>query len=90
MFELGAAFDKQKSFAEAEAAFRQLHRQGAGERARAELPRLHARRSGRTLDESVALLKRALKIEPENGSYLDSLGWAYYKAGKLDLARRAI
>ena len=32
------------------------------------------------------LIKRALEIEPDNGSYLDSLGWAYFKSGKLDLA----
>jgi tetratricopeptide (TPR) repeat protein len=25
-------------------------------------------------------------MEPDNGSYLDSLGWAYYKSDKLDLA----
>jgi Tfp pilus assembly protein PilF len=31
-------------------------------------------------------LKKALQAEPENGSFLDSLGWAYFKAGKLDLA----
>ena len=31
-------------------------------------------------------MKKALEIEPDNGSYLDSLGWAYFKADKLDLA----
>src|SRR6202011_1719818 len=41
---------------------------------------------GERLDESVRVLKRALELEPENGSFLDSLGWAYYKADKLDLA----
>ena len=41
---------------------------------------------GERLDESVGYLKKALQIEPENGSYLDSLGWAYFKADKLDLA----
>ncbi len=41
---------------------------------------------GERLDESVELIKRALKFEPDNGSYLDSLGWAYFKGGKLDLA----
>jgi tetratricopeptide (TPR) repeat protein len=25
-------------------------------------------------------------IDPDNGSYLDSIGWAYFKDGKLDLA----
>jgi Flp pilus assembly protein TadD len=41
---------------------------------------------GERLDESVNYVKKALEIEPDNGSYLDSLGWAYYKADKLELA----
>jgi tetratricopeptide (TPR) repeat protein len=41
---------------------------------------------GERLDESVTYLKKALEIDPDNGSYLDSLGWAYYKGNKLDLA----
>jgi Tfp pilus assembly protein PilF len=41
---------------------------------------------GERLDESVTVVTQALQIEPENGSYLDSLGWAYFKAQKLDLA----
>jgi tetratricopeptide (TPR) repeat protein len=38
---------------------------------------------GVRLDEAVALVKRALEEEPNNGSYLDSLGWAYFKQNKL-------
>ena len=38
------------------------------------------------LDEAVSLLQRALKVEPSNPSYLDSLGWAYFQQGKIDLA----
>ena len=41
---------------------------------------------GERLDEAVGFLKRALTIEPGNPSYLDSLGWAYFQQGKLDLA----
>ncbi len=41
---------------------------------------------GQRLDEAVELVQRALKLEPENPSFLDSLGWAYFKQGKLDLA----
>jgi len=41
---------------------------------------------GVRLEESVELVKQALEIEPYNGAYLDSLGWAYYQQGKLDLA----
>jgi tetratricopeptide (TPR) repeat protein len=41
---------------------------------------------GERLDEAVTLLQRALKVEPNNPSYLDSLGWAYFQQGRLDLA----
>ena len=41
---------------------------------------------GERLDEAVDLLLRALKVAPGNSSYLDSLGWAYFKQGKLELA----
>jgi tetratricopeptide (TPR) repeat protein len=41
---------------------------------------------GERLDEAVTLLKRALTIEPGNPSYLDSLGWAYFQQGRIDLA----
>jgi tetratricopeptide (TPR) repeat protein len=41
---------------------------------------------GQRLDEAVDLVQRALKIEPANPAFLDSLGWAYFRQGKLDLA----
>jgi Flp pilus assembly protein TadD len=41
---------------------------------------------GEKLDEAVALVERALTIEPGNPSYLDSLGWAYFQQGRLELA----
>lgn len=46
---------------------------------------LWADRSER-LDEAVELIERALDIDPENGAYLDSLGWAYFRKGELDRA----
>jgi tetratricopeptide (TPR) repeat protein len=41
---------------------------------------------GVKLDESLGYIKQALALEPTNGSYLDSLGWVYFKLGKYDLA----
>ena len=38
------------------------------------------------LEESVALIQRALELDPYNGAYLDSLGWAYFRLGRLDQA----
>jgi tetratricopeptide (TPR) repeat protein len=86
VFELGAVFDKQKDFAKAEETFRQvLSKEPDNAGALNYLGYMLADR-GERLDESVGYLKKALEIEPGNGSFLDSLGWAYFKAGKLDLA----
>ena len=85
-FELGTVFDKQKKFPEAESAFRMvLSSDPENAIALNYLGYMLAER-GERLDESVNYLKKALQIEPENPSYLDSLGWAYFKADKLDLA----
>jgi tetratricopeptide (TPR) repeat protein len=85
-FELGAVFDKQKRYADAEAAFhRVLAREPDNAAALNYLGYMLAER-GERLDESVRYLKKALEIDPDNGSFLDSLGWAYYKADKLELA----
>jgi tetratricopeptide (TPR) repeat protein len=45
---------------------------------------------GQRIDESIALIKRALAVEPFNGAYLDSLGWAYFKSNRLDLAEEPL
>ncbi len=37
---------------------------------------------GIRLDEAQALVERALKEEPYNGGYLDSLGWIYFKENR--------
>ena len=34
---------------------------------------------GKNLDEAINLIRKALEAEPDNGAYIDSLGWAYYK-----------
>jgi tetratricopeptide (TPR) repeat protein len=38
------------------------------------------------LEEAEEMIKRALQIEPNNGSYLDSLGWLEFRQGKYDQA----
>jgi len=45
---------------------------------------------GVKLDESLNYIKQALSFEPNNGAYLDSLGWAYFKLGKYDLAEETL
>jgi tetratricopeptide (TPR) repeat protein len=38
------------------------------------------------LEEALSYIKRAVDLDPANGAYLDSLGWAYFRLGKYDLA----
>lgn len=46
------------------------------------------------LDEAVGLIQRALAVKPQNGYYLDSLAWAYFKMGRpqeaLEEMKRAV
>ncbi len=35
------------------------------------------------LDEAEDMIGRALQLDPNNGAYLDSLGWVYYRKGKV-------
>ena len=43
---------------------------------------------GRQLEEAVRLVQRALDADPDNPSYLDSLGWAFYRRGELAQAEK--
>ena len=41
---------------------------------------------GTRVEEALGYIRRAVALDPQNGAYLDSLGWAYYKLGNYDLA----
>ena len=86
LFLLGAVLEQSDRFADAERAFRRvLNRDPEHAQALNYLGYMLADR-GERLDESVALIARAVERDPHNGSYLDSLGWAYFKLDRLDLA----
>jgi tetratricopeptide (TPR) repeat protein len=79
LYNLGAAYERAKRFDASEDVFRDLiGRDPANAGGLNYLGYMLADR-GVKLDEAVALIKRALVIEPGNPSYLDSLGWAYFK-----------
>lgn len=42
---------------------------------------------GQNLDEALTLVQQAVALEPDNGAYIDSLGWAHYQLGQYDEAR---
>ena len=45
---------------------------------------------GENLEEALALIQKAVEMEPENGAFADSLGWAHFKMGQLAEARREL
>ena len=38
---------------------------------------------GIRMDQAVSLTKQAVALKPENGYYVDSLGWAFFKSGQV-------
>jgi predicted Zn-dependent protease len=43
---------------------------------------------GVNLEQAHEMLTRAVGQDPNNGAYVDSLGWVYFRLGKLDLAEK--
>jgi tetratricopeptide (TPR) repeat protein len=82
----GDTYEHEKKFDDAEAEFKKvlaITPQSAA--ALNYLGYMNADRDVR-LDESLNYIKQAVSLEPTNGASLDSLGWAYFKLGKYDLA----
>jgi tetratricopeptide (TPR) repeat protein len=85
-FQRGALLEQRKDYAGAEAAFREvLARDPLHAPALNYLGYMLAER-GERLDEAVSLVERALAVDPDNGAYLDSLGWAFYKQKQVEKA----
>jgi tetratricopeptide (TPR) repeat protein len=82
----GDALEHQKKYDEAEAEFKKVLAVTPQSAAALNyLGYMNADRDVR-LEESLNYIKVAVSLEPTNGAYLDSLGWAYFKLGKYDLA----
>ena len=86
VFETGAVLARQKRFADAEQKFRDVLAQDPRHAAALNSLGYMLADRGEHLDESIGYIKRALEIDPYNGAFLDSLGWAYFRQNKLDLA----
>jgi tetratricopeptide (TPR) repeat protein len=82
----GSLYEKQKKYPEAEKAFRKaLELQKDDPAVLNYLGYMLADRGVR-LDEAESMISQAVKTDPTNGAYLDSLGWVYFKQNRLDLA----
>jgi tetratricopeptide (TPR) repeat protein len=87
-FTRGAMFERMKKYSSAEAEFRKvLEINPKSSSALNYLGYMLADR-GERLEEARDMISKALDIEPDNGAYLDSLGWVNFRLNKLDEAER--
>ncbi len=84
----GSLYEKQKKYNEAEKAFRKaLDLQKDDPGVLNYLGYMFADQ-GIHLDEAESMIQKAVRADPTNGAYLDSLGWVYFKQNRLDLAEQ--
>lgn len=90
LFYRGAAYEREKKFDLAERTFRKvLDLDPNNASALNYLGYMLADQNTR-LQEAQDFIKRAIKLEPENYAFLDSLGWVYFHENKLDEAERQL
>lgn len=90
LFVQGSIFERQKKYDQAEQTFKRvLSVDPLNSSASNYLGYMLADR-GIRLDESLKYIQKALSLEPGNAAYLDSLGWAYFKMGRYDLAENPL
>ncbi|HXQ25091.1 MAG TPA: tetratricopeptide repeat protein [Candidatus Acidoferrales bacterium] len=82
-FMLGSIYERQKKFDQAEQQFRKVLDANPNNAPALNYYGYMLADRGIRVEEATSLIQRALKQEPNNGAYLDSLGWAYYKQNKL-------
>src|ERR1022692_728341 len=82
----GDAYEHEKKYDQAEAEFKKILATDPQSASTLNyLGYMNADRDVR-LEEALNYIKQAVSLEPTNGAYLDSLGGAYFKLGKYDLA----
>jgi tetratricopeptide (TPR) repeat protein len=85
-FVLGSIYERQKKYDLAEQAFKKTLAADPNNAVALNYLGYMLADRGVRLEEALGYVKRAIEIDPHNGAYLDSLGWAYFKLGKYDLA----
>jgi tetratricopeptide (TPR) repeat protein len=90
LFQLGAVLERQKRHEDAEAVFREALKANAESAPVLNyLGYMNADRGVR-VEEALALIQKAVALDPENEAYLDSLGWALFRLGRHDEAHDAM
>lgn len=87
-YELGTAYDRAGDRASSEKVFLALLEKHPDHAGSLNYLGYMWAESGTNLDRAAELLTHAVTLEPRNGAYIDSLGWIYFRQGKLELAEK--
>ncbi len=82
----GAMDERQKHYDSAEEQFRKILAIDPGNSMTLNYLGYMLADRGVKLDESLTMVQKAVQLDPQNGAYLDSLGWVYFKMGQYALA----
>jgi len=86
----GSMFERQKKYDQAEQSFRQVLQIDPNNSMTLNYLGYMMADHNTHLEEALSLIKKAISLDPQNGAYIDSLGWAYFKLGKYDEAEEAL
>ena len=81
-FLLGAAHEREGERGPAESAFRRALEIEPGFHPALNYLGYMLAEKGERLEEALGLVRRAVALEPDNGAYVDSLGWAHFQLGQ--------
>lgn len=87
-FELGSVLERAGDHAGAEKAFLALLEKNPDHAPTLNYLGYMWAESGKNLERAHEMLVRAVSQEPNNGAYVDSLGWVYFRLGNLELAEK--
>ncbi len=88
LFQLGASYERTRRYEEAAERFQAvLELQPEHSTAMNYLGYMWAD-NNENLEQALDLVRRAVALEPNNGAYVDSLGWALFRLGEFEEARR--
>jgi tetratricopeptide (TPR) repeat protein len=86
----GITYERQKRWAEAEADFRKALELNPDQPQVLNYLGYSLVDQGMKLDEAMAMIKKAVEQRPEDAYIVDSLGWAYFRLGRVDDAVREL
>jgi tetratricopeptide (TPR) repeat protein len=87
-FQLATVYERQKDFDKAESLFKEVLKENPKNATALNYIGYMLADRGVRLQEAVQYVEEALALDPDNGAYLDSLGWAFYKLNDFEKAEK--